>query len=396
MKTTNNPTFGSGTRRRNSSNVSPVINSDQCLPPSESFSLDLIHAATETYLIIGLIFTLISYLGVGRNKSRAVSLLVYTSLISPGLLKVAYQFCLSTHIRRSVVYGDQPRNRLDLFLPKDKDGPKPVIIFVTGGAWMIGYKGLGALFALPLAERDIIVASLDYRNYPQGTISDMVEDISQGISFVCKNIAEYGGDPNRIYVMGQSAGAHISSCVLFQQAIKESKGETISWSVSQIKAYFGLSGVYNLPSLVEHFDSRGFHRSILLSIMEGEESLKRFSPEILIEDPSVMNAVSKFPHVILFHGTADYSIPADASISFVASLNRVGVRAELKLCNGKSHTDLFVQNALRGGKDEVFDYIVDYIHGGDADALAKVATAPPRKRLCPEPMLMLASMFSPF
>jgi len=42
--------------------------------------------------------------------------------------------------------------------------------------------------------------------------------------------------------MGQSAGAHISSCALFEQAIKESRGESISWSVSQIKAYFGLSG----------------------------------------------------------------------------------------------------------------------------------------------------------
>lgn len=70
----------------------------------------------------------------------------------------------------------------------------------------------------------------------------MVEDVSQGISFVCNNIAEYGGDPNRIYIMGQSAGAHISSCVLFKQAIKEFKGESTSWNVSQIKAYFGLSG----------------------------------------------------------------------------------------------------------------------------------------------------------
>lgn len=42
--------------------------------------------------------------------------------------------------------------------------------------------------------------------------------------------------------MGQSAGAHISVCVLLEQAIKESRGENITWSVSQIKAYFGLSG----------------------------------------------------------------------------------------------------------------------------------------------------------
>lgn len=44
--------------------------------------------------------------------------------------------------------------------------------------------------------------------------------------------------------MGQSAGAHIAACALIEQAIKESLGDSISWSVSQIKAYFGLSGGY--------------------------------------------------------------------------------------------------------------------------------------------------------
>lgn len=109
-----------------------------------------------------------------------------------------------------------------------------------------------------------------FRNFPQGTISDMVADVSQGIAFVCNCISDYGGDPNRyqsylctnkyffnsflimvilhvvmyrVYLMGQSAGAHISSCALLEQAIKESQGEeSILWSVSQIKAYFGLSG----------------------------------------------------------------------------------------------------------------------------------------------------------
>lgn len=47
--------------------------------------------------------------------------------------------------------------------------------------------------------------------------------------------------------MGQSAGAHIAACALLEQATKESKGESISWRVSQIKAYFGLSGGYYIP-----------------------------------------------------------------------------------------------------------------------------------------------------
>ena len=48
---------------------------------------------------------------------------------------------------------------------------------------------------------------------------------------------------HRIYLMGQSAGAHIAACALVEQAIKEAgEGEDISWSLSRIKAYFGLSG----------------------------------------------------------------------------------------------------------------------------------------------------------
>lgn len=46
--------------------------------------------------------------------------------------------------------------------------------------------------------------------------------------------------------------------------------------------------------------------------MEGDESLQQFSPEILIEDPSARNAVPLLPHIVLFHGTEDFSIPADS------------------------------------------------------------------------------------
>ncbi|KAL9271328.1 Isoprenylcysteine alpha-carbonyl methylesterase ICME-like protein [Drosera capensis] len=287
-------------------------------------------------------------------------------------------------------------SRLDLYLPKDSDGQKPVLIFVTGGAWIIGYKAWGSLLGLQLAKRDIIVACLDYRNFPQGTISDMVEDVSQGISFVCSHIAEYGGDPNRIYLMGQSAGAHISACALVDQAMKESEGKTNSWSVSQIKCYFGVSGGYNLLGLVDHFDNRGLYRSIFLSIMEGEESLGKFSPEYMVQEKTSRKAVSLLPPIILFHGTADYSIPCNASKDFVDALRSVDAEAELILFDGKTHTDLFLQDPLRGGKDEMFCHLLSVIHAGDAEALAEDAIAPPNRRFVPEILLKLAHEISPF
>ncbi|CAM8919070.1 unnamed protein product [Rhodiola kirilowii] len=281
-------------------------------------------------------------------------------------------------------------------MPKDSDGPKPVIAFVTGGAWIIGYKAWGSLLGQQLSERGIIVACIDYRNFPQGTIGEMVKDASQGISFLCNNISDYGGDPNKIYLMGQSAGAHIGACAIWEQAIKESKGERVSWRASQINAYFGLSGGYNLFDLVEHFHNRGLYRSIFLSIMEGEQSLRRYSPQVMVQDPSLKDAVSLLPPIILFHGTGDYSIPCDASKSFADTLRSLGVQAESILYEGKTHTDLFLQDPMRGGKDDLFEDLVAYIHRDDPEALARDAAAPPRRRLVPEFMLRLAHSVSPF
>ncbi|XP_031279277.1 isoprenylcysteine alpha-carbonyl methylesterase ICME-like isoform X4 [Pistacia vera] len=368
-------------------------------PPRRQKSIrqDIGRAAAETYLVTHLSFTLLRCLGVGyRWMNRLFALACYAMLLMPGFLQVAYYYFFSSQVRRSVVYGDQPRNRLDLFLPTTSDGQKPVVVFVTGGAWIIGYKAWGLLLGRQLAERNIIVACIDYRNFPQGTISDMVNDVSEGISFVCNNITDYGGDPKRIYLMGQSAGAHISSCALLEQAIKESRGESISWSVSQFKAYFGLSGGYNLFNLVDHFHSRGLYRSIFLSIMEGQESFEQFSPEVRVKDPSIRDAISLLPPIILFHGTSDLSIPSDASKTFADALRGVGAKAELILYEGKTHTDLFLQDPLRGGKDDLFDHIVSVIHADDKEALANDAMAPPRKRLVPEILLRMAHHISPF
>ncbi|XP_027922243.1 probable isoprenylcysteine alpha-carbonyl methylesterase ICMEL2 [Vigna unguiculata] len=388
--------FNQKRRRRAASQDSfPNITDQTNTSTRSSFGRDV---AAETFLLTRLGFKMLGYLGVGYKWiTRFLALSCYALLLFPGFIQVGYYYFFSSQIRRSIVYGEKPRNRLDLYLPKNSNGPKPVVAFITGGAWIIGYKAWGTLLGQQLSERDIIVACIDYRNFPQGTISDMIADSSQGIAFVCNNIAEYGGDPNRIYLMGQSAGAHIAACVLVEQAIKEAgEGDSTTWSLSQIKTYFGLSGGYNLFNLVDHFHSRGLYRSIFLSIMEGEESLKRFSPEVMVQDPNIGNANSLLPSVVLFHGTGDYSIPSDASTSFAETLKKVGVTAEAIMYEGKTHTDVFLQDPMRGGKDDMFEDLVGYIHAGDAEARAKDAEAPPRRRLVPECMLKLAHTVSPF
>lgn len=363
---------------------------------SSSFREDVGHAASETYLVSRLTFTLLQYLGLGyRWMSQLLSLTIYAIVLMPGFIQVGYYYFFSSQVRRSVVYGDQPRNRLDLYIPEDNSRPCPVVAFVTGGAWIIGYKAWGALLGRRLAERGIIVACIDYRNFPQGTIGDMVHDASQGISFVCNNIASHGGDPNQIYLIGQSAGAHIAACALMEQAVKESGGNPVSWSLTQIQAYFGLSGGYNMHNLVDHFHERGLNRSIFLSIMEGEESLSRYSPEIVAKTSSA-ETIALLPLVVLMHGTEDYSIPSSSSQTFVDVLQQAGAQARLLLYEGKTHTDIFVQDPLRGGRDPLVEDVLSIIHADDANACQKIALAPTPRRLVFEWQLKLARKISPF
>ncbi|KAL8137725.1 hypothetical protein V2J09_003726 [Rumex salicifolius] len=172
-------------RRRTTSHdaLLPLYTSDRRRPSSatSSFRENVGHAASETYLVTGLSLKLLRFLGVGyRWMTKFLALGCYAMLLMPGFIQVGYYYFFSTQVQRSIVYGGNPRNRLDLYLPKNMNGPKPVVAFVTGGAWIIGYKAWGSLLGRHLCERDIIVACIDYRwcvsiqlfsldNFVQGT-----------------------------------------------------------------------------------------------------------------------------------------------------------------------------------------------------------------------------------
>ncbi|KAJ7549467.1 hypothetical protein O6H91_07G054400 [Diphasiastrum complanatum] len=308
-----------------------------------------------------------------------------------GFVQIGWYYFFSPHVQRNIAYGEGRRNRLDLYIPEKPNKQKPAVAFVTGGAWIIGYKAWGSLLAQELVERDVIVACIDYRNFPQTGVSGMVEDIAKGISFFCQNI-------HKLYLAGQSAGAHLAACALIEQAKKEASEEipTLAWRASQFKAFLGISGGYNLPALSHHFHTRGFYRSFFLRVMEGEESLQKYSPELGVRSPDFQNAAHMLPATILFHGRADYSIPFLASVDFADALRFVHVQVTTKLYPEKTHTDLFLQDPMRGGQNQLVADILAVVHANDREAQEKDAAAPPRRRMVPECLLQLARKVSPF
>ncbi|KAG2452975.1 hypothetical protein HYH02_002312 [Chlamydomonas schloesseri] len=257
------------------------------LPPSEQGSmLDLTvpleHATgllrrvvTEAFLLLRLALRLWSYLGMGWKWSvQLMRLVLYATLLLPGFIQMIFFYVLSPRVRRSVVYGTKPRQRLDLYLPPNMraHGGYPVVIYITGGAWTIGYKAWGALLGRRLSEQGVLVACLDYRNFPQGDALDMLEDVNTGICWVLRRAHRLGGDPDNVTLVGQSAGGHLAGLSLLRQAEQAASGRsalgaTPSWSPGCLKAFVGVSGAFDLVGLAEHLHRRGLYKNLLDRIM---------------------------------------------------------------------------------------------------------------------------------
>ncbi len=110
-------------------------------------------------------------------------------------------------VPRTFSYGAE---KLDVYASPRDEG-KPVLVFIHGGAWTFGNRR--NVFALPeLARRlGMILVSVDYRTLPQAKVTLQREDVAEAINWVRTYIGQLGGDPQRMTIMGHSAGAHLAS-----------------------------------------------------------------------------------------------------------------------------------------------------------------------------------------
>ena len=102
------------------------------------------------------------------------------------------------HIQKDFVYGNEPRQKLDLYIPDGLNAPAPVLLFFYGGSWQSGQKDDYLALGQAFASKGIIVAIADYRVFPQARYPAFLNDGAAAFSFVHDQIANYGGDPSRV------------------------------------------------------------------------------------------------------------------------------------------------------------------------------------------------------
>ncbi|NWB58392.1 alpha/beta hydrolase, partial [Pseudomonas sp. F1002] len=151
----------------------------------------------------------------------------------------------------SLAYGDDPRQKLDIYRPVTALPDAPVVVFFYGGSWNSGSKDDYGFVGEALASRGIVVVIADYRLYPQVRYPLFLQDGAQAVAWAYQHSAEYGGDPRKLYVMGHSSGAYNAAML----ALDPQWLAGVGLSPSVFKGWIGLAAPYDfLP--IENRDVR--------------------------------------------------------------------------------------------------------------------------------------------
>ncbi len=176
------------------------------------------------------------------------------SLASATVLKIPdYRASPDVRVENGVTYiagqkEDEAKHKLDIYRPKEMPKDKktlPVLMFVHGGSWRTGDRSQYGPLGNFLAKNGIVAFIPSYRLAPQNKFPAQIEDVAAAFKYTVEHCAEFGGDPERIYVAGHSAGGHLAGLLTFDtRYLAEQK-----ISPRSIKGAICLSGVYDLVAI---------------------------------------------------------------------------------------------------------------------------------------------------
>jgi len=122
---------------------------------------------------------------------------------------------------RDVAYGPGPHQRLDVFAPRDGSAaPLPILVYIHGGGWTHGNKGWMSFMAPAVTALPALFVAPGYGLAPDHLHPSPIQDCLRAISHVRAHAAEWGGDPDRIYLGGHSVGGHISSMIALRPDLR--------------------------------------------------------------------------------------------------------------------------------------------------------------------------------
>lgn len=217
-----------------------------------------------------------------------------------------------------IAYGELPAQRLDIYRPQNIN-KAPIVIFIHGGGWNSGDKNQYRFVGAALAEQGWICASINYRLYPAVKFPAFIDDAALAVKYVHDHASEFGGDPQKIFLLGHSAGAHIATLLALDNHYLQKVNADSGW----LHGVIGLAGPYDFIPFVHDYmyDLFGTADNYWLS-------------------QPVTYARANAPPLLLLQGLADTNVLPRNTIHLVAAMQQHGGSAQARYYAGVNHVDI--------------------------------------------------------
>ena len=228
-----------------------------------------------------------------------------------------------------LAFGQGSRRMLDVYPGAGPKGPKPVIVFVYGGSWDSGRRQDYRWVGRALAAQGFLTIIPDYRLVSEVKFPGFEEDCAAAVRWARDHGGEHGGDPDRIVLMGHSAGAYNVMMLGLDRRFLDNAGVP----QSAIRGVIGLSGPYDFYPWDTPVSERAFGAY----------------PDPLQTQP-VTFARADAPPLLLLHGSADTTVRPRNVTRLAARMTAAGGRVQTKIYEGVDHKGMVLALAkpLRG------------------------------------------------
>ncbi len=233
-------------------------------------------------------------------------------------------------------YGDQLRQKLDVYMPLPAASGKPsgklsgyngspMVVFFYGGSWSSGDRADYRFVGEALASTGIITLVADYRLSPEVRYPAFVQDSALAMRWAFDNAEKYGADPARIFVMGHSAGAYNAAML----ALDKRWLSAVGLSPAKLAGWVGLAGPYDF-----------------LPIGDRKTQVAFEWPNTAPDSQPMFHASSASPAALLIAPEKDTVVdPQRSTVSLARRLKGAGVRVESELYDTVSHVTLIASMA---------------------------------------------------
>jgi len=249
---------------------------------------------------------------------------------------------------------DSTSLQIDMYVPKNLSKPAPLLVFIHGGAWAHGKRSDYLTYLIPFAQQGYVTATVSYRLVKDGQnlYPACAEDIRDAVQWFFRNGEEYGYDPDRIALIGGSAGGHLSLLGAYGWRSSSEKPDSIIEPQHKVKAVVDIYGPYDLTTPYSRT-----HRLVTRLIGHSYEE----KPELYLEASPMSYLDKSDPPTLILHGSADNLVPISQSDTLKVHLDKLGIPNVYCRVPGWPHTMDLAQRVNDYSRKQMSEFFEKYL-----------------------------------